>query len=118
MPAAVAVPLITAGVAGGASIYGAHRASRSSDRAAQYQTQQANYAADLEAKAQAEALAFLKEQEAARRREWQMTQDRNYQLYQEREERLSPYRRFGAGAIAQMGQPIPRAGSLGARMGG
>lgn len=46
MPAAVAIPLITAGVTTGATLYGVHKASQASDKAAKVQNDAAKYAAD------------------------------------------------------------------------
>lgn len=117
MPAAIAIPLITAAASTGTSLYAAQRQGSGANRAAQLQTDAANHAADLEAKSAADALTFAREQEATRRGEFQTTQDRNYGLYQEQQARLSPFRRLGAGAVAQLGQPIPR-GTIGAYMGG
>lgn len=130
MPAAIAIPLITSAASAGATIYGASRASGAAKRSAQYGMQQANYAANLEAQAADKALAFAKEQEAARQQEFKATQDRNYQLWQadqareqgrydDLQSRMQPYRRLGAGAVGQMMHlPVSLPGTLGARMGG
>lgn len=129
MPAAVAVPLIVGAASAGASVYGAKKNSSANKAAAQYQTNSANYAADLEAKAAERALVFAREQEAQRAKEFAETQAKNRAIYdteQAREQgryddlqtRMQPYRQFGVGAIGQLGRPIPRAGSLGARLGG
>lgn len=121
MPAAVAIPAIATAVAGGsaaaASIYGSRKASKASEAAARYQTQQANYAADLEAKAAAEALKFARETEDTRRREFQQTQERNYGLHladlaredrliAERRARNDPFRNFSLGALGGLQKPL------------
>lgn len=83
---------------GALSGYFANRsASRSNDRAA-----------ELEAEAASASLAFLKEQEATRRSEWQATQEKNYKLYREQQERLAPYRQMGQASLGQLGRPIPK----------
>lgn len=130
MPAAVAVPLIVGAASAGATAYAANRSSSAAKRAAGIQGRNADYAADLEAKAAQDALTFAKEQEAARQREWQMAQDRNHQIYlgeraQEqqrydtRRQDLAPYRQFGAKTLGQLARPIPgmAPGSLGSRIG-
>lgn len=119
MPAAVAVPLITAGVSGAAAVGGAALSSRGMRKASDAQTSAANRAAELEAKSASDALTFQREQEEQRRKEWQATQDRNFGLWQAREGELQPYRAFGRGALAQLAQPLAyKPGSLGDRMGG
>lgn len=115
MPAAVAVPIITAGAAAGGTVAAGYMQGRGARQAANVQTAAANRAAELEAQSAREALAFAKEQEDTRRREWQSTQDRNFQLWQGREAQLQPYRDFGAGSLAQLSRPRP--GSLGDRVG-
>lgn len=107
MPAAVAVPLITGAIGAGATVYGARAASGAN-----------RHAATLEATGARDALAFAREQEAARQREFRETQARNLALYREGQARLDPYRRFGARSLEQIAQPIPGVGTLGARMGG
>lgn len=133
MPAAIAVPLIIGGASAaasaGASIYASKKNSSAANSAARYQTESANYAADLEAKSAERALAFAKEQEAARQKEWAETQARNKAIYDaemardqgrydDLQSRLAPYRQFGAGSLGQLARPIPGVGTLGARMGG
>jgi hypothetical protein len=129
--AAFAIPAIASGVQALFGFFGGKSANKSGDRAAQLQYSAAMRAAQLQADAEARQLAFLKETETARQREWQMTQDRNRAIYdsetaQEQgryndlQARMQPYRQFGGGAIGQLSRPIPRGmpGSLGARMGG
>lgn len=113
--------LLGAGLAAGSSAYAANRAGSSANRSARYQTDYANRAADLEAKAAAEALAFEKEREARRRAEFDSIQARNFEQYQLAQGRLAPYRALGRGAIGQLMKPIPgktQPGSIGALMGG
>jgi hypothetical protein len=121
-------PMVGAGINAGASIYGAHKTGKAQTDAARYQQAQANYAADLEAKAAAEALAFAKEQEAARHAEWKTTQDRNYAIYvDDRTEdrrryddqvaRREPFRKFAVGAQRQLSRPIYQAGTIGSLIG-
>lgn len=98
---------LPAGISAATNIIGARSAAGAADKAA-----------ELEAEAARQSLAFLKDQEAARQREFQSTQDRNYGLYQDQQARLEPYRRAGAGSIGQLMQPIPRGNSIGSLMGG
>jgi hypothetical protein len=122
MPAVI--PLVVAGVSAGATVYGAKKSSAAAKASAKYQTDTANYAADLEAKSSADALAFAREQEAQRHKEFAATQDRNYALWlsdQDREQQrydtrradLAPYRALGAGSIGQLAKPIYAPGTLG-----
>lgn len=121
-------PAVATAVAGGsaaaASAYGAKKSSSAARAAAQYQANQANYAADLEAKSSAAALEFAKQQEAQRAKEFADTQARNKAIYDaetardqgrydERRSGLAPFRQFGYGSLGQLAQPIPRVGSLG-----
>lgn len=119
MPAIAAAPVFYAAVAGGAATLGkAYMDSRSAKSATKAQVEAANNASAIEAKSAQDALDFAKEQEAARQREWQSAQDRNYGIYLQQRKDLEPYRRLGAGAIGQMARPIPRSGSLGQMIGG
>jgi hypothetical protein len=128
MPAPILIPalasVIGGGAAAGAAVYGAKKNSKAAETAARYQTQQANYGADLEAKSAQAALDFAKQQEAQRHAEFQSTQDQNYQLwlaeqakddgrYNDRRARLDPYAQWGVGAIGQIMRPIPGSGSIG-----
>lgn len=79
-PAIVAAGIGAAGMLGG-SILGARSAGK---------------AADTQAKAAADALAFEKEQEAKRERQWEADQ-----------RRLSPYRLAAASVLAKYGIDIP-----------
>lgn len=122
MPAGAAAPFFWGAVVGTAGAVGsAAIGSRSADRSARAQTQAANQAANLEAQSARDALAFEREREAARQREFREVQDRNYALYREADARLQPYRQLGRGALGQMMRPLPRPhdpGSLGSMMGG
>lgn len=117
---------ISSGIGALTNIYGTRAANSANQRAAQAQADANRYAADLTAKGNEAQLAFLKEQEAARMREWQLTQDRNEALYNaetareqgrydDTQARLAPFRAFGVGAIGQLGRPIP--GSIGTMVG-
>lgn len=128
MPIAAITPavatLLAGGAAAGAGVYAAHAAGSSANKAAQYQATTANQAAQIESQSAADALAFQREQEAQRQKEWQSTQDRNYGIYQEerdyRRGNLRPYQQLGTRAIGQLLQPIvqrPQPGSVAALMG-
>lgn len=75
MPAAIAVPLISSAIAGGASIAGGAMAARGANKAAKAQTDAAT-----------QALDFEKEQ------------------YRNEQSRLEPYRQQGGQAYAQLGR--------------
>lgn len=107
MPAAVAVPLILGGVSAGASIYGATRQSNAVRDSTRTQTQAANQAAALEAQIARDQLAFQQQQAKLTQANFDATQKFNRSVYTDQQARLTPYRQFGAGAIAQLGQPIP-----------
>ncbi len=96
-----------AGTAAGGTI-GSILSSRGQTKAAKYQTDYANRAAELEAKSAQDALSFAREQEAERKKEWEATRDLNYGIWRAREANLRPFRSFGMGAIGQLAQPIPR----------
>lgn len=94
MPAVIPfIPLISAGIAGGASagssIYGAKKQSSAAKRAS-----------DIQAKADADALAYAKEQDALSRQD-----------YQAHEARMLPFRQAGQGALVNLAQfakvPVP-----------
>lgn len=82
----------------GISTVGNYLANRSANtanqRAADAQAAATKYAADLEAKAAEEALAWLKEQ------------------HQQRETQLTPYRHLGATSLTQLSTPIPNVGTI------
>lgn len=81
MPAAVAIPLLTAGAAAGGKIVGAAISSSASKDAAQQQTQAANYGADKQYQATEDSLAFQKQQAAVDQANWEATQHANYNQY-------------------------------------
>ena len=121
MPGIAAAPFFWGSVAAGAGAVGAAAlGSRSAGKSARVQADSANRAGEIEAAAARETLAFEKEREAQRRKEFQMVQDRNYGLYQEAQQRLAPYRQLGRGAVGQLMKPIPRPGqrTIGSLMGG
>lgn len=94
------------------NIYGAHTQANASRDALNAETTATDRATAAQAKANADALQFQKDVEARRQLEWQTTQDKNFALYNDSLARLAPFRNLGTGAVAQLGQPIPR--SLGA----
>lgn len=107
MPAVVAVPLITGAIAGGASIYGSHKASGSARRAMEVQAS-SDRAALEDARAQREeerrANQVAEEQKA---REFAAAEEeRQYarRLQEEREARQAPYRAMSAQALGSLGQ--------------
>jgi len=89
--------LASPAISAGSQLWATHSANKASQRAA-----------ELEAQAAQAALDFAKQQEEERKREWQQTQDRNYQIYQDEQKRLEPYRRFGRNSLFQLSQPIYR----------
>lgn len=136
MPAAVAIPLISAAVTAGGAVTSSALASRSAGRAAKLQTDAANRAGDLSASATDRALQFQREQESERQKEWQATQQRNYEIYQQEQayqhqqdqqqlnltlgqmaytqgqradtlNRVAPYRQAGVGSLRQLASPLP-----------
>lgn len=73
---------------------------------AKKQSNAAEHSANLQASGAQSALDFQKQAEAQRHAEWQQTQDKNFALYQDQQERLAPYRAIGAAAVGQLGKPI------------
>lgn len=122
MPPIAAAPLFYGALATGTAAVGAAAiGSQSAGRSGRYQSETANRAADLEAQAAREALAFEKEREAARKAEFDKVQALNLDQYNQAQARMEPYRALGRGAIGQLMQPIPgkpQPGSMGALMGG
>ena len=108
--------VIGAGIGAGASMYAAKKQNQAAREGARVTSSAATHAADLEANAALQALAYQQQVEATRRQEFETTQDRNYALWQRRESQLQPYRDLGRGALGQLMRPIPRAdpNSLGA----
>jgi len=103
MPAAVAVPLITGIAPAVGSVVGAKMASGAQSRAAQQQTQSANYAADIQDRAAREALEYQKQQAAEEARRYEIDRRANYDQWAAHEGRL--------GSLSQIwgfgGRPIP-----------
>lgn len=106
MPAAVAIPLITAGIGAGATVAGSAIATHGSTKAADLQAQAAQHAADLEAASAKEALAFQQQQAALAQKHYQDTQAFNRSVYAAQQARLAPYRAYGTGALTQLSHPM------------
>lgn len=82
------------GISAISNYFGNRSANNAAERAANTQAAASKYAADLEAKAAEEALAWLKEQ------------------HQQRETQLTPYRQLGANSLRQLSTPIPGVGTI------
>lgn len=113
MPAAVAIPLITAGIGATTTAIGAKLSSNAARDAANAQVQAANKAAELQAQSNAQALEFQKQQAAQDLTTANATQQANYNQWAARERRLS---NFGAALGLSPRdipayQPIPNASS-------
>ncbi len=114
MPAAVAIPLVTAAVGAGTTAYGAHAAGKSSRRAS-----------DVQAKADADTLAIERERDAEAKRQFDAQEaqkakefaaseeerayarqqaDYDRQLQRDKEARLAPYRQASAAALGSLGK--------------
>lgn len=127
------------------NIYGARASAAAGRDASAAQIAAANTSAAAQAKATADALKFQEDQLAEQKRQFDATQAQNYGLYQDetaynrgvqarsealtrdqiayqreqeaqRRARLLPYSNAGLGALAQVGQPMPRTGTLGTLM--
>jgi len=85
MPAAVAIPLITAAASTGASIVGAKLSSNASKNAAKTQVDAANKSGELQAQSAREALDFQKAQAAEDARRFETTQRSNYDQWAARQ---------------------------------
>lgn len=133
----MAGPLLTAvapaAIGAVASIWGGKNQSGAARTAASHQTTAMQRAAEIEAQAAREALAFERDREARRQKEFDLTQERNYGIYQDglrrdderyqtRRSDLAPYRALGRGSIGQLMKPIPRpqpqGQTIGSLMGG
>lgn len=90
MPQAVAIPLITAAAGAGATIYGSKKASSANEKASQVQAQ-----------SNAEALAFAREQEARRQREYDQQIAAEKAAWEAEQARLAPYRAASYGILGQ-----------------
>lgn len=78
------------------------------NRALDLQTTAANRAADVQAKANADTLTFEREKEGTRINELNDLNERNLVKFNEDLARRQPYMNQGLGALAQMGQALPR----------
>lgn len=115
--AAIGIGLGTAlagGAAAGAGIYSAKKQASAAKSATAAQVQASNRAAEIEAQAAREALAFQKEQEATRKAEFEKAQALNFQQYQEQLARMAPYRNVGLAALGGLSR-VPDA-SAGQRL--
>lgn len=137
--AGVTAPAIVAGAGGGSFLTGATLASlagtgasavtgilgnrsaaHANEAATNAQLTASQQAAELEAKANADQLSFLKEQEAARKAEWEKTQALNLDQYNQALARLAPYRGIGLAGLANIGKAsfAPAPGYVPGRMTG
>ena len=109
MPAAVAVPLITGAIAGGAQVYGAKKAGQSAKRASQV-TARADDAAMEEARLEREeAKRQFDAQEAQRAKEFAASEEERVytrRLQEEKEARQAPYRQASAAALGNLGKML------------
>lgn len=64
-------------------------------------------ATDAQREAADEALAFQREKEEQRRREWEMEREAKQRQWEAQQRFLSPYRRAGASVLAAYGIDIP-----------
>lgn len=84
MPAAVAIPIITAAATSGAAIAGAKMSSNATKRSAQLQTDAANRAAELQKQTSDETIAFEKQKEADDLARQEVDRQANYGQYKAR----------------------------------
>lgn len=115
---AIAIGVTAAGA--GASAYGASKQAGAAKAGARMQTNAATRAAEIEGQAQRDSLAFLQQQEATRKQEFDSTQAQNLSNYTDerdfRRNQLAPYQRAGIGSLGQLARPIqniPSTGRLG-----
>lgn len=101
-------PAINAGL----GIYTANKNANLTTQNLAAQTAAEKYAADLQAKSAAEQLAFLKEQEANRKAEFDKTQALNLDQYNQGQARLAPYRQMGQSALNMFSRPIGNIGQI------
>lgn len=109
--------MLLAGIIGGgttaaSSIYGATKSSGAAKDAAQLQTDAANHAADVQAKANADTLTFQKSQAAQDLASQNATQQANYGQWAAKEGRMSDFGQMLGLAPRQIPayQPLPGAG--------
>jgi hypothetical protein len=111
-----AMPAISAGLQGLFGLFGAKSANKASDRAANLQYQATLRSLAMQEAANREQMAFLRDQEATRQREFKGTQDLNLRLYNEGVQRREPFRQFAIGSLRQLSNPIgPQASSMSLR---
>lgn len=102
------IAMLVAGLASaGGSVYGAAKQGSAANKAAQLTTASNDRASAVAAKANADALAYAKQNEATRRQEFQQTQDRNYAQYMARDAQLSPFREAGAQSVRTLASLMP-----------
>lgn len=99
--------IIASMIAAGGATAGAAINASGAKSAAQTNAGAATSAGELQAQAAANALAFEQQQADVAQKNFLGTQQFNRQVYNDQQARLAPYRAAGAGAIAQLGQPIP-----------
>lgn len=102
----IAGPLIAAGIHGLFQLFSRRAANKAAKAAENLQYDASLRSLAMQETANREQLAFLKDQEAARQREYQSTQNLNLRLYGEEVDRREPFRRFAAGSLRQLSQPI------------
>lgn len=64
-----------------------------------------------------DSIAYMEARDKQAREDAQRAEALNLKLYNESLARREPFRQFGVRSLAQLGQPIPGVGTLGARMG-
>lgn len=120
MPAAVAIPLVTAAIGAGTTVYGARSAGKSARRAsnvqatsdaaaledARAQREEAKRQFDAQQAQQAKEFAASEEQRVFDRQQAEFArQNTEYQqqLLREREQRAAPYRQLSQQAVGRLG---------------
>lgn len=87
--------LISGLAAGGSSVAGSALSSRAAGKAAKLQTSAATRAAEIQDKANREAMDYAKQVEAQHQQNFEKTQALNLDQYNQREQRVTPYRNLG-----------------------
>lgn len=104
--------LISGLASGGAAVYGAQKMSSASNKAAKLQTDAATRAAEIQDKANREAMDYAKQVEAQHQKNFETTQALNLDQYNQREARVTPYRNLGdQGVTLLSGLVRPGSGS-------
>lgn len=83
MAGPLAIAAVPAAIGAVGSIFGSKSSSNANRQATQASTAAAQRAAELEAQSASAALAFAREQEAARQAEYQKTQDYNFNIWKQ-----------------------------------